>query len=275
MLSVFAFCAALVWMAASPAVKVEAADGITGVIFYDFDYDGIHDANEVGIAGVTLQLFADTDGDPNRLLVLIGGAITDSNGNYLFSSALSGTAGGAAYGLTQLLPGTAFEIRIPSAKYPAGTVPTATTTDASANGTSRDSNGVRGGTFGTSTAFVAAAGTLGTMPGANNHTIDFGFIAAAVASANNTVAGRVAGSKNRGFARVTVTLIDSKGVTRETRTNINGDFVFTEVPAGITIISASARGYRFTPSEIVQSITEDVTDLEFFASRNPLGGGGK
>ena len=56
---------------------------IGDTVFVDFDADGVQDAGEGGIAGVTISLLADTDNDgvPDSVVAT---TTTDENGNYLF-----------------------------------------------------------------------------------------------------------------------------------------------------------------------------------------------
>lgn len=71
--------------AQSPFQKV-AANGIGNRVWHDFDRDGVQDAGEPGIAGVTLFLWSDPDDDgvPDYL-GWQGTAVTDENGYYRFS----------------------------------------------------------------------------------------------------------------------------------------------------------------------------------------------
>ncbi len=131
-------------------------------VWYDQNNDGIQDAGETPLAGVTLELYQGN--------TLIATAVTDGNGNYIFSSAPGPQAPGAfQYGLN-LLPNTAYEIRIPFAEGPsqqaalAGLFLTRANTDADL----RDFDGQLVGVF----AFVNL--TTGAA-GDNNHTYDFGF----------------------------------------------------------------------------------------------------
>jgi len=59
-------------------------------VWLDLDMDGVQDANEDGIAGVTVNLYADTDGDGvisgAELTTPVASATTGPNGEYLFPS---------------------------------------------------------------------------------------------------------------------------------------------------------------------------------------------
>ncbi|QEG34143.1 DUF11 domain-containing protein [Bythopirellula goksoeyrii] len=62
-------------------------------VWADIDDNGLFDTGEVGIAGVKLNLYEDTNGDnsyTSGVDALMGSTTTDSNGNYLFSDLLPG-----------------------------------------------------------------------------------------------------------------------------------------------------------------------------------------
>lgn len=86
-----------------------------------------------------------------------------------------------------------------------------------------------------------------------------------LSAAGVTISGRVFDNLS-GVGRATVTLIDSSGAARSTRTNPFGYFAFEDVEAGCTyIVSVVAKQYEFAPQTIY--VTEDVSDLSF--SPNP------
>ena len=140
--------------------------------------NGIQDPGELPLAGITVQLVDSTN-------TVIAEALTDGNGNYIFSSGPSPappllvglSTESFVYDIKGLTPNSRFTVRIPNvsgASKQAPLIPYVLTTplaDASANGTSRDSNGVQIGVN------ADAAVTTGG-PGNDDHTIDFGFFAA-------------------------------------------------------------------------------------------------
>ncbi|MEN9598429.1 MAG: hypothetical protein RL596_740 [Bacteroidota bacterium] len=137
-------------------------------VWFDANSNGIQDADEDGIAGVTVQLRLGGS--------TIATAITDANGNYIFSSDPSRTSTGSEkYNLTQLTPGTAFTIRVPnvrggSKQAALGTYDLTITNNGGVdpNATARDNDGI----FNNDDADVAI--TTG-VAGANDHNTDFGF----------------------------------------------------------------------------------------------------
>ena len=122
-------------------------------VWMDTDGDGIQDANEMGLAGVSVQLYKNG--------TLVGTSVTTSTGQYLFNN--SNVTGG-------LLPSMAYEIRIPNFTTQAGlSGKSLTTTDVNGNADDqRDNDGTVSGTN------VIANITTG-ISGDNNHTYDFGF----------------------------------------------------------------------------------------------------
>jgi hypothetical protein len=138
-------------------------------VWKDLDGDGLQDANEPAMAGVTVKLFA-ADGT-----TLLGTAVTDVNGNYSFSSGAGTGSASKIYAIANLKPETNYFIRV-----------MALGTDASVSGTTLTSvsPGVTAG-LNAGTSLATNDGYLdGGMPtiqlltgvtGENNHTYDFGF----------------------------------------------------------------------------------------------------
>jgi uncharacterized repeat protein (TIGR02059 family) len=139
-------------------------------IWIDLDRNGIQDPGEEALSGVTVRLY-DSSG------VLVGTAITDENGNYLFASDVTepaeGTGDHVGGGLTV---GETFTIRLdePTDYEPGGplfgyslTEQTSTSTEGSLS-TAVDSDATMVG--GVPTIEVAALAA-----GENNHTFDAGF----------------------------------------------------------------------------------------------------
>lgn len=158
-------------------------------VWLDNDSDGIQDAGELGIAGVTVQLI--------KSGTVIATATTDANGNYYFSNNPTGTdtdGDGIAdniYNITQLMPDMAYTVRIPNVQ--GGSKQTALSTysltavnaGGGTTGTQEDVRDSDGALF----ANDADATILTTeiiTNGANNHTFDFGFQLAPTCTATQT-----------------------------------------------------------------------------------------
>jgi hypothetical protein len=138
-------------------------------VWADTDSDGIQDAGEAPIAGVTVQLLQGT--------TVIATATTDANGNYYFSNATGTNTASSIYGITQLMPNMAYTVRIPNvqggSKQPALGTNNLTLSNIGGAGQPdvRDSDGTLVG----NDAEVTVMTTDIPTAGANNHTFDFGF----------------------------------------------------------------------------------------------------
>lgn len=145
-------------------------------VWLDSNGNGVQDAGEPPIAGVTVRLYT-TAG------ALLGTTVTNANGTYLFDG--SSFSGG-------LQPNTQYTIRIdsPSDYAPGGPLHDLPPTTANVGDPEHDSDGVvpPGGTYPETTI------TLGG-PGEDNHTYDFGFNDAPAATIEkyDTVGGSVDG----------------------------------------------------------------------------------
>lgn len=189
-------------------------------IWNDLDRDGIQDANEPGIANVTVALY--------RAGQLIGTTTTDANGQYLFNAA------NVSEGVS---PNTAYEIRVnktQTALISTGLSPA--NADNTANGDQRDSDASMNGT----TAVIAL--TTGAA-GANDHSFDLGFFAERVdLSLTKTVSGGpYAPGQNITY---TLTVANATDCTKagvfagpcSTATNV---MVSDAFPAELTFVSAN------------------------------------
>lgn len=128
-------------------------------VWLDIDRDGVQDAEETPIAGVTVELY-DQNGN------LIATTVTDATGAYFFSSGPGTDGPNIDYLIDGLNPNSQYTIQIPL-NQPALVNYTLTQNDTVPED-QRDSDGI--------TVGGAAAVTLTTGdPGDNNHTYDFGF----------------------------------------------------------------------------------------------------
>jgi SdrD B-like domain/Secretion system C-terminal sorting domain len=200
-------------------------------VWYDLDNDGLQDAGELGVAGVTVTLLdAGADG-------IVGNAddgasrttLTNALGEYLFGG----------------LPAGNYVVQFGTAALPLPTGFTAATQNTGAND-NIDSDG------GAIAAGGAPAGSSRTAvynlaQGEDNLTVDLGLVPPAN---TNTVSGQAwfdnaAGGGtaadgirngteiNNGVAGVTVTLFNSAGVAiATTTTDANGNFSFVGIPNG-------------------------------------------
>ncbi|MGV6808625.1 MAG: SdrD B-like domain-containing protein [bacterium] len=141
-------------------------------VWLDSDNDGVQDADEAGMAGVTVEL-RDSTGT-----TLLASATTDANGRYVFSNDPNGTSTAShRYNIAGLTANTAYTVRVPNSDGASKQAALGTnnlTTANSGEGTQTDSND----SDGTATGDHADATVLATdipYAGANNHSFDFGF----------------------------------------------------------------------------------------------------
>ena len=73
-------------------------NGITDRVWYDADRDGLQDPGEAGIAGVTVNLYADLDGDGSFTKNVIGGKV-DVNGDGVIDTSDDCTSCFLGYGI--------------------------------------------------------------------------------------------------------------------------------------------------------------------------------
>ncbi len=139
-------------------------------VWDDVDADGVQDPNEASLDNVSVQLIAPGGG-------VLATAVTANGGQYYFSSGAGTTTANAVYNIAGLTPSTAgYRIRIATAQGAlGGRGLTLSNSDPSGNGDSRDSDGVLVGANAEVTLATGAAG-------ANDHTYDFGFTSAPLAT---------------------------------------------------------------------------------------------
>lgn len=142
-------------------------------VWLDSDNDGVQDPGETPIGGVTVEL-VDVEN------VVISSATTDANGHYYFSNDIrrsQETSASRRFGITQLQAGSNYTVRIPLNQTALNnTFVTKQTSDTSAQGTIRDSDGNnQGATAGAGSTGYTQVSLLVTGIGQNNHSYDFGF----------------------------------------------------------------------------------------------------
>jgi uncharacterized repeat protein (TIGR01451 family) len=223
---------------------------IGNFVWRDTNGNGVQDAGEAGIPGVTVELW--------RNGVQVGTTTTGPNGEYYFTNANVNMNGA-----TGIVPNTGttggnseYEIRIPLAQAPLNSLsPTAAFQNPGTLPTPdiRDSNGqVAGG--GAYVNYVVPFADLSGL-GANNHTYDFGFLESyslgnrVWRDVDNSGTINAADGANPGIAGVTVNLYASNGTTliATTTTDANGYYRFDNLPGGDYIVEV------VTPAGFVSS----------------------
>ncbi|MCE7987254.1 MAG: DUF11 domain-containing protein, partial [Caldilinea sp. CFX5] len=221
-------------------------------VWYDVDNNGILDADEVGVAGVRVELYRDTNGD---------GAYTpgvDLLDRY------STTLAGGYYTFTNLLPEVGYLVVITGSNFTNSgvlynyqnsdgvTAPSHTAAD-----DDKDHGIVYAGSGAVATGAIPTGGyvassvitlTFGSEPmqtayaGDSNWTLDFGFYQM---SLGNTVWHDLNNdgwfnNSEPGMAGVTVTLLSTTGaVIGVTTTDANGHYTFTGLISGAYVISVT------------------------------------
>lgn len=152
-------------------------------VWFDANANGIQDADENGIAGVTVNLrqyFAPST------YTIIASAITDANGNYIFSSDPNRpNTGSEKYNIAQLQPTNIFQIEIPNlpgspsvqAPLVGYDITLADNGGVDPNADERDNDGFAYTNGGVNFSSIINNITIG-VAGANNHSYDFGFATA-------------------------------------------------------------------------------------------------
>ena len=196
---------------ASPADTNTPNGSATGAIgdriWIDSDGDGVQDAGEAGIAGVPVQLFYDGDGDGVADEPYPGGmVITDEHGNYIFDD----------------LPAGIYNVVVTSP--PTGYTQTGDPDDFGAAATNPDNQTTHPIVLAPGDVFVNA--DFGYQP--NSGGSDIGDT---IYFDSNGDGNEDAGED--GIAGVTVALLDDSGnVIATTITDDNGNYLFSDLPAG-------------------------------------------
>jgi|GEM_PF-3347629 len=146
---------------------------IGNYVWLDLDNDGVQDPDETPIAGTVVELWADTTGD-GLFDTRVGVTATNGQGNYIFGGPTDTGMNQGVAGFSSLPPDTAVEVRI-SLTDP--TVVNYLVTEQGGTGGSdaisdlHDSDGDDG----VINAGYTTIQYTTSMPGENNHTLDFGF----------------------------------------------------------------------------------------------------
>jgi 5-hydroxyisourate hydrolase-like protein (transthyretin family) len=215
----------------------KAPASIGNTVFLDADKDGVQDATETGVAGVTVTLY-DAAGNP------VASTITDGSGKYKF---------------TNLVPSSYTVGFTPPVDY-TFTTPSSLADDSTDKNS--DASATPGATFGRSGLITLASGEY-------DSTVDAGLVSSITQNVGNKVwfdtnKDGIQDAGEEGVAGVTVTLKDAAGnVVATTVTNSVGDYLFKDVPAGT--------GYtmEFTPPVGTVFTTQEATSATDNTGSNP------
>jgi hypothetical protein len=201
-------------------------------VWLDLDKNGLKDANEIGVAGVTVTLY-------DALGIVVATTITDAFGNYKFTN-------------------------LPAANYQLGFTPPAgldispiTSNDNGDN--NNNANAVNGSNYGKTSIFSLPVNTY-------DSTRDAGLITLTTQSIGNKVwldqdKDGIQDVAEPGISGVTVTLKDGTGaVIATTTTNNNGEYYFQNIlPGNYSVTFTQPIGMVFTtPSATSDSTGSDA-----------------
>lgn len=81
-------------------------------------------------------------------------------------------------------------------------------------------------------------------------------------AAGASISGRVLTLEGRGLRNAVVQLTDASGISRTTRTSSFGNYTFSEIESGQTVvISIASKRYQYQPQ--VVSLNENLTEINF------------
>lgn len=221
-------------------------------VWFDTNDNGLRDAGEVGIPGVRVELYRDSDNSGGYTPggdAFVDARVTDAGGTYTFTDLAEGR----------------YVLVIAGANFSAGNVlagyrsSTTTELDANANVDDND-NGIEAGVVGTQPAYVASSAidlkvgeepSQRILPGDSNWTVDFGFFRlwlggtiwldvnfdgylndGTFAPGNPFVPAGV-NTLEPGMPNIPVDLLDPQGnVLAQTTTDASGVFTFTGLTSG-------------------------------------------
>lgn len=195
-------------------------------VWYDADADGIQDAGESGISGVTVSLYSGGG--------LVSSTTTNADGEYYFT----------------VNPNSSYEIRLDNnADFTSGPLQNYRATKAnqgSNDAIDSDAVDVGSGVLGTNVS-TGAAGT-------NDHTYDFGFVEPASLGDyvwEDTNADGIQDGGESGIDGVTVKLLDASGTELEsTTTSGGGAYSFTNlIPDTYKVQFVAPSGYAPSPKD--------------------------
>ena len=239
-------------------------------VWNDENANGIQDPGEAVLAGVTMELFLDTNNDGMPDGTAIASATTDANGIYTFNNAnvsdgdpnIAGNQPGpAAF--------TNYIIRVASTSWSEGSgtgalsgfTPTSKDVGGEGQPDVRDSDGNTVGDY------LQVSVSTGNM-GESNHTIDFGFVptmslgSTAFNDANNN---GTQDSGEAGISGLTVNLYNATAPTTvlaTTTTDDSGNYVFNGLAAGSYIVGVVPNSTYPVASTAVTANNGSATDVD-------------
>lgn len=209
-------------------------------VWNDANDNGIQDANEAGISGVTLQLFQGAN--------LVGATVTNALGEYVFDTTNVNNGTPANTTDDGVKPNTAYQIRIATSQA-ALTGRSPSTPNAGADNI--DSDGINNGT---TVTYDVVSGLAGTF----DDNSDFGFVSRVSLGNlvwNDVNNNGVFDSGESGIANVSVQLMDSTGntVLQTTTTDANGRYLFSGLTPGTYVVRIPSSNFSAALSNFSSS----------------------
>jgi len=242
-------------------VQAQSTIRVGDRVWLDEDQDGIQDAGEPGVEGVTVNLYDTSTGD------LRGTTVTDSSGNYLFDG----------------LPAGDYFVRFDLSTLPGNHL--VTQQDATNNQSPTTSDRLEDDQIDSDvdpeTGQTSTTGIL--FAGEEDLSLDLGIYPADNVAVGDLVwydldGDGIQDADEPGVENVTVTLYDSgtnqpvPGVQPQ-QTDRNGNYLFENLPAGdyyvIFDLDSLPDGYGVTEADVItdqQPVTSDQTDSDVSAS---------
>ncbi len=203
---------------------------IGDTVYHDVNGNGVQDAGEPGIVGVTVEL-------RNSSGTLIGSQVTGVNGGYLFTNLTDGT----------------YTVSVVTTSLPAAFLPAINSDDPDAPAANKDAPG-------NSSAIVDLDSAGASLAGVSNLNQDFGYFDPA--SIGDRVFedldnDGVQDAGEPGFANVTVNLLNAGGtVIATTTTDANGNYMFANLAPGTYTVQVVG---STLPAGAVETFEKDAT----------------
>ncbi len=238
-------------------------------VWLDSNANGVQEPNESSagsspsLAGITVRLY---DSGNN----LVASALTDTNGEYYFSSAAGTSTGNTIYNLS-LAPNSTYEVRIDNpADFGVGgplsgmllTQANRTVQLGMDDSSDSDASSISNPSASPSGTFPVISVTTGSA-GANDHTFDVGFHSATTA-ADATVEGRVMTADGRGIRNVRLQRLLADGTVLSALTGPFGYYRFEGIESGTAVVlTISGKRFHFAQSSVLLNVGESLTGIDF------------
>ncbi len=176
---------------------------VGNVVWTDTDADGVQDPGEPGITGVTVTLWRET---APGVFTSVATTNTGTGGRYGFSRLASGSAPGVAYNVSQLVENETYQIRLLTTQASVSALSLTVANSAASGGITTNDNilDLRDSDASLSGTNAVIQFTTGAW-GANNHTLDFGFINCTVPTLSTAVTNVGCNGASTGGINLTVT----------------------------------------------------------------------